>query len=690
MRFTTLSDIKTPGVYVNEISTFPPSVAQVPTAIPVFIGYTALAADDDQSSLVLKTKKISSLLDYETYYGTGSAVTFTKIELDTNNQVITANSAQTFFLYDSLKLFFSNGGGDCYIISVKTGYTTTPLLAEMTDGLNVAAETDEPTMIVFPDAVSLTGDDLYTLQQSALTQSADLMDRVTIMDIPKADTATTHANAVQNFRNKIGMSNLKYGAAYTPWLLANITKDVSFRDIYNKTTKLSVPVDFATFTTDAAVATLIADLKQVILDNNTFTARINNYLTNITDYKPDGFADPDFKSIADGYKALLQSFSNKVLLAKSTLNPANVTAVQTEFRKMFIQAYELLKILDDLATGTTIGNADVKTLITNRITALDPQIIQLANWDATTASATKPPTGAFTSVNSGYTFTVVDNTSGTATNIRIDGVTLMYAPLQPAAAADIDRLNNIINAEPDITTIFNNIAGSITQLLSSFVSTEETKDASLLSQLPVYKSVVDALNKSLTVLPPSGTIAGIYARVDNTRGVWKAPANESLNYVNGLLYNISDNGQKDVNVDVNSGKSINAIRAFAGQGIMVWGARTLAGNDNEWRYISVRRFFNMVEESVKKSTQWAVFEPNDANTWVKVKGMIDNFLTLQWREGALAGAKPDEAFYCRIGLNQTMTAIDILEGRMNVEIGMAVVRPAEFIILNFSHKLQTS
>jgi phage tail sheath protein FI len=152
-----------------------------------------------------------------------------------------------------------------------------------------------------------------------------------------------------------------------------------------------------------------------------------------------------------------------------------------------------------------------------------------------------------------------------------------------------------------------------------------------------------------------------------------------------------DNAKQDsLNVDATTGKSINAIRAFSGKGTLVWGARTLAGNDNEWRYVSVRRFFNMVEESVKKSTYWAVFEPNDANTWVKVRGMIENYLIQKWREGALAGATPKDAFFVKCGLGTTMTSQDILEGRMNVEIGMAVVRPAEFIILKFSHKMQTS
>ena len=119
---------------------------------------------------------------------------------------------------------------------------------------------------------------------------------------------------------------------------------------------------------------------------------------------------------------------------------------------------------------------------------------------------------------------------------------------------------------------------------------------------------------------------------------------------------------------------------------MIWGARTLAGNDNEWRYVSVRRFFTMVEESLKKSTSWVVFEPNDANTWSRVRIMIEEYLVQKWRDGALIGTKSNDAFFVRCGLGQTMTAQDLLEGRLIVEIGLAVVRPAEFIILRFSHK----
>ncbi|EOR94508.1 Phage tail sheath protein FI [Arcticibacter svalbardensis MN12-7] len=206
----------------------------------------------------------------------------------------------------------------------------------------------------------------------------------------------------------------------------------------------------------------------------------------------------------------------------------------------------------------------------------------------------------------------------------------------------------------------------------------------------LYNLLKLQLQKINIVMPPSTAVAGIYAAVDSARGVWKAPANVSLSYVNAAALKISHQDQMALNVDPTSGKSINAIRYFTGKGVLIWGARTLAGNDNEWRYVPVRRFFIFAEESIKKGTEWVVFEPNDANTWVRVRAMIENFLIKQWRAGALAGAKPEHAFFVRVGLGTTMTALDILEGRMNIEIGMAVVRPAEFIILKFSHKLQES
>jgi len=208
----------------------------------------------------------------------------------------------------------------------------------------------------------------------------------------------------------------------------------------------------------------------------------------------------------------------------------------------------------------------------------------------------------------------------------------------------------------------------------------------LYAQYVLAKQWIDAANIALNTLPASGAVAGVYAAIDQNRGVWKAPANVSLNQVMRPLFNLTSLQQQDYNVDVDAGKSINIIRKFTGKGTQVWGARTLAGNDNEWRYIPVRRLFSWVEASVSQGLQQMVFEPNDANTWVRAQAMIENFLTLLWRQGGLQGSKPEQAFFVNIGLGKTMTANDIAQGLMQIEMGMAAVRPAEFIILKLTVK----
>lgn len=469
---------KTPGVYIQEISTLPASIAAVETAIPAFVGYTEKAEKDgNTTALVNVPTRITSLLEFIEIFGGANEETFTLTIDDVYDSVSTDLTSRKFsadvgtpsgyMLYYSLQMFFNNGGGPCYIVSVGTGFagisvgTTTPM-AGLLGGIAATELVDEPTLILFPDAVSLPSSLNYgEIVQQALVQCNKMQDRFTICDAYDDGTSSS----IGEFRNAIGMDNLKYGAAYHPYL-------------------------------------------------------------------------------------------------KTTLNYAVNSA------------------------------------------------------SAVTHNKTNDPGGT---PNYGTTLAALEST------------------------------------DPSI-----------------------------------FRSLVAEIAKVYVSLPPSGAIAGVYARVDSERGVWKAPANVGLKSTASPTVRVTNQQQENLNVDPGAGKSINVIRAFAGKGILVWGARTLAGNDNEWRYVPVRRLFIFVEESVKKATEFVVFEPNDANTWIRVKTMIGNFLTGLWRDGALAGAKPDDAFYVKVGLGETMTAQDILEGVMNVEIGMAAVRPAEFIILKFSHKLQES
>lgn len=198
-----------------------------------------------------------------------------------------------------------------------------------------------------------------------------------------------------------------------------------------------------------------------------------------------------------------------------------------------------------------------------------------------------------------------------------------------------------------------------------------------------WLQVFDPLEKRNIFIPPSGSIAGIYARSDTSRGVYKAPANEVVRACIGLdcQYN---KGEQDILNPI----GINLIRSFTGQGIRVWGARTLSSN-SLWKYVNVRRLFIFLEESIKNGTSWVVFEPNDEQLWARVQRTIDSFLTRVWRDGALVGSSPGEAFYINIGAT-TMTQDDIDNGRLICEIGVAPVKPAEFVIFRITQKTSES
>ena len=465
-----MSNFTTPGVYIQEISTLPASVAAVETAIPAFIGYTEYAGGTGSTSLENVPTRITSMLDYQQLFGGPNNETIGIVLEDTLNaggEVISRSVKTTlanpsgYNLYYALQLFFNNGGGPCYIVSIGS-YDPNPSFVEanFTGGIDALEKSDEPTLLVFPEAIHLANVNSYgEVVKKSLAHCDKLQDRFTIADV------FDNGSNVETYRGALGLSNLKYGAVYHPYL-------------------------------------------------------------------------------------------------RTTLNYG----------------------FDEATLAVTTHNI--------------------------------PPAG------------------GDLTNTTLE---------------------DLSDTNPS-----------------------------------VYRSILASIRELYIDMPPSGAIAGIYARVDAERGVWKAPANVSINSVIAPTIKITNQGQSTLNVDATSGKSINAIRNFTGKGTLVWGARTLAGNDNEWRYVPVRRLYIFAEESIKKATEFVVFEPNDANTWLRVKTMIENFLAGLWRDGALAGATTSDAFFVNVGLGQTMTAQDILEGRMNVEIGLAAVRPAEFIILKFSHKLQES
>jgi phage tail sheath protein FI len=244
-----------------------------------------------------------------------------------------------------------------------------------------------------------------------------------------------------------------------------------------------------------------------------------------------------------------------------------------------------------------------------------------------------------------------------------------------------------VTKQKQIQSLIDAIADKDVTTLSQAQRNEQQQvHLTLLSLSPFYSATIKGITEKLNLLPPSGAVCGSFAMLDNNQGVWKAPANIALSSVIRPCQTLNNEQQQMLNIHP-SGKSINAIRNFIGKGVLIWGARTLAGNDYEWRYINVRRTAMMIEQSVRNGLKTLVFEPNDQNLWSSSKMMIENFLTDLWRQGALTGAKPEQAYFVNVGLNNTMTTIDILNGRLIVEFGIAITKPAEFIVLKVEQKM---
>jgi hypothetical protein len=461
-------------------------VADVASAVPAFVGYTPQVTPLQSGDLTLRPQRIDSLVAFEAMFGSAPLARVHEVQVDAKGNFLGATCAVDCLLFESLRMYFDNGGGVCYVVSVGTcGVASSAVDSKaLVDGVTALATLDEPTLLVCPEAALLDDGAMATMHQAMLQQCGRLQDRFAVLDTRLDDP---HG---QSLRDNIGLDFLRYGAAYTPWLIRQ-----------------------------QPCAATYAELRGVL----------------------------------------------------------------------------------------RCGGAAVA-------------------WrDLTTA---------------------------------------------PVVLAKLRDLDQALDANP---------AADVT-----------TQAQWLENNFPVYRGIADGVrHKSTLTCPPSGAVTGVYVAVDSQRGVWKAPTNVALRGVLAPATAFTVDEVNALNVDATAGKSINAIRAFVGKGVLVWGARTLAGNDNEWRYVSVRRFFIMVEESLKKATAWVAFEPNDANIWNKLRGMIENYLTQKWHDGALMGTKPEQAFYVGCGPGQTMTAQDVLEGRLIVEIGMAVVRPAEFIILRFSHHMQS-
>jgi phage tail sheath protein FI len=239
------------------------------------------------------------------------------------------------------------------------------------------------------------------------------------------------------------------------------------------------------------------------------------------------------------------------------------------------------------------------------------------------------------------------------------------------------------------TSLYDSLQGVIDELKDP--PTDPAKITTLQNVLaaafPLLGEIVGVLLDKQSVLPVSAAMAGIYTSNDTNVGVWNAPANVAVESVTSPSYALTDHEQGDLNVPVD-GKAICAIRVFVNRGPLVWGARTLDGNSNDYRYIHIRRTVIYVQSSLQSALEGFLFAPNDSQTWATVVSMVSAFLSGLWSQGGLLGSTASDAFTVSCGLGNTMTGQDILEGYMIVQVTLQMIRPAEFIVLTFKQHMQ--
>jgi phage tail sheath protein FI len=675
-----MMNYRTPNVYIKEESNLPPSVSQVSTAIPAFIGYTEKGFTDNTQTIVINT-----LLEYETLFGKADSSHFV-VNIEQMQIKKVGVTQSNYLLYHAIRHYFENGGGRCYVVSIGNYNKADKRITKdaLLKGIEALSTNDEATLIVCPEAIKLNAGDYSSYIAQVLEHCKRVENRFAILDVQqtidaKSGEYTFNEGDINSFRDIASSDGLKYAAAYYPYLQTTLNHSYRVNDV---DIKGNIDLSSGNWETEIKLA---EDAQQTL--KVSYQGMLNT-------------GTPKVKIVSDTTITEPVKFSvDQDLLLTITLRDTSVKG------EALVAAWEKLQATDRPAFGLTF----LGDITTPFQAILSPEPIILADKAISAYETGIDLEGAPESVEVSYQgvsngkiprIEIVEDTSKTKEpfTFSIDQNLLLSiafkkdkgkVPTAKTLMTAWEKLSAAERAGFDLHLVADDAAEYAVKVTKKELSKSHLTLAYLQStSLVLYHQIKATLDEHRIILPPSAAIAGVYARIDRDKGVWKAPANVPVVSVTGPTIRLTDAQQEGLNVDPNTGKSINAIRSFTGKGTLVWGARTLDGSSNEWRYIPVRRLFNTIEASVKKASSFAVFEPNVAITWLKVRTMIESYLNNLWRQGALAGGTPEQAFFVEVGLGKTMTTDDVNNGLLKVSVGVAAVRPAEFIILTFSHKLQ--
>ncbi|MDC8760330.1 phage tail sheath family protein [Janthinobacterium fluminis] len=667
-----MAQYKTPGVYIVEKNAFPNSVVEVATAVPAFIGHTQ-SASYKGASLRDKPWRITSMAEFEACYGGAPVPNFTFAVAGDNDSadfaaVAPADAAAAAQLTLRAKADESAaalrqargalaGSSEETRAELEAAYTAAQEAAKTAAeaaGLTLDAEASQSAQDVEQSAtakaIKLRRD--ATAAQAELAAAAEGDEKTAKAAAYKsADEAATAAEAGAALEAKAAAEKSAAAAAESN---AAAVKAEARR----------ARADYVL--TRTAGKHLLYHSMQLFFQNGGGAC----YIVSVGDYR----AEPAADRLEAGIDALLKEQEPTMLVIPEAMLLAQNDCYSLQQQMLMHCGYKMknrFAILDVYDGAAELQDGPVNTFRDQVSSSFLAFGAAYYPWVNTTIVALK---------DLNFTHLDLEQRGRLKDLLRNELAPVLYADTtkNPSAKLKAEQIGRILDS---IETDWSKQDDGAKQV--------ESIHNTLTAISSLYTRILLAVQRKVNLMPPGAAMAGLYTMVDNTRGVWKAPANVGLASVSSPAVNITHNDQEDLNVST-TGKSINAIRSFIGEGTLVWGARTLDGNSLDWRYINVRRTMIMLEESLRLASKAYVFEPNVANTWVTIKSMARNFLTSIWKRGGLAGASPDDAFSVAVGLNETMTADDILEGILRVTILVAVSRPAEFIEITFQQQMQKS
>lgn len=668
--------MSTPGVYFEELDAFGSSVVPVATAVPAFIGFTENTSYNGKD-ITFQPIKISSLADFTGIFG--------------------GNAPQTQFSVKSVTLPSQVTSMQSNVSTLETNATNaadatgvTAAVKAKLDPINTAIKSATDQNIAAQVTAAET--ELKAVQGTSPQVALDVTAAQACLDYAKAQqellTASADPDMAAYLKAESDLAAAKKAGGTAP----NANQQKAIDTAQQALDQASVPFDEAKNN-----AAYWWDNTPYLLDATTINYRLFNSIKLFFD---NGGANCYVYSIG-GYD-----------YTKTTID--DITPFQTALTLLVQETEPTMLVIPDAVEIKSTTGTDLESIYANCY-SLQQQMLDHCGTQRNRIAILDIP-GGWTEPKIGETSVEVFRNQANPTLPKFNSYGAAYYPWLHTTINQIDAItaSNVDTKAPDsYATIFKMLVDEFTDptkgmnnkmipYVNVFADanskltanpplppvTMEQANAALSIQSKSYQLLMNAIMTQLNLLPPSAAMAGLYTTVDNNEGVWVAPANIGVQSVTAPSLKIDDEMQADLNIPID-GKSISAIRAFNGRGTLVWGARTLDGNSNDWRYVNVRRTMMFIEQSVKDAAFSYVFAPNVSNTWVEVESAISNFLTGLWAQGGLAGSKAEKSFSVSVGLGSTMTSEDILNGIMRVAVKVAISHPAEFIDITFEQEMQS-